>query len=103
MKLFSLFHKESNENVPKVEYYYRKNYGGIIFTIRSDVSFFEDVYKILDSAYDELKLFGDAGLVAEKVLKALSLKSEIQSVEINVEGKECEIKFSSNPNEFING
>ena len=103
MKLFSLFHKKSHENMPKTEYYYRKNYGGIIFTIRSDVSFIDDVYNILDAAYDELKLSGDAGLVAEKVLNVLNWKSEIQSVEINVEGRECEIRFSSNQNEFING
>ena len=104
MKLFNLFHKkEDTLKETEVEYYYRTNYGGTIFTLRSNVDFYSDRYRILDAAYDELRLSADTGRVAEKVLKALSWKSKINSAKVEIDGKECEIRFHSNPYEFIDG
>ena len=101
MKLSKRLRKSESKRDREVEYYFSENYGGIIFTIRSNVEFDKDLYRILDAAYPFVQLGANHTFIENKILDAVRFWSKIKSAKVDVNGKECEIKLSSDPREFI--
>ena len=85
----------------KVEYYYSKDYGGVKFVVRSDIEIIQNFYQILDVAYPYVMMGADGPFIENRILESLHFWNKIKSAKVVVNGKECEIRLSTDPREFI--